>query len=120
LFTARLNSFTTRHYTPEQGRISVQVNSDPVTASVEVADTGKGIAAEDIPRIFDRFFRGRETSCEEPEGAGLGLAIVKMIAEMHGGRIEVTSCPEKGSTFTLHIPRSRSRDSHDNTKYTIP
>jgi signal transduction histidine kinase len=92
-------------YTPEQGSISVAVISNPSVACVEVADTGKGVAAEDLPRIFDRFYRGSSCAGTEAEGTGLGLAIVKMIAELHGGTATVTSCLGNGSTFALCIPK---------------
>lgn len=89
-------------YTPEGGVISVNVKPDSAFASVEVADTGTGVAAEDLPHIFDRFYRGAAGA--EPEGAGLGLAIVKMIAELHGGRVAVDNNAGKGATFTLFVP----------------
>lgn len=91
-------------YTPEGGAISVRVKLDTAFAAVEVADTGKGVAAEDLPHIFDRFYRGSGYAGSESEGAGLGLAIVKMIAELHGGRVAVAGNPGMGTTFTLFVP----------------
>jgi two-component system phosphate regulon sensor histidine kinase PhoR len=92
-------------YTPDGGVISVCVRPDSAWVSVEVADTGKGVAAQDLPRIFDRFYRGSGSASPDPEGAGLGLAIVKMIAELHGGRVTITSNPGEGSTCTISLPR---------------
>lgn len=91
-------------FTPAGGSISVDVNADLAFATVTVADTGKGVAAEDLPHIFDRFYRGAGRAAAEQEGAGLGLAIVKMIAELHGGRVTMTSNIGKGSTIRLFVP----------------
>ena len=66
-----------------------------------VADTGSGIAARDLPHVFDRFWRADQTS---PSGVGLGLAIVKDIVEAHGGRIWVESRPDCGSSFSFTVP----------------
>jgi heavy metal sensor kinase len=93
-------------YTPPGGSISVAVAAHPPLASLVVVDTGRGVEAEDLPRIFDRFYRGAGRAGTDSEGAGLGLAIVKMIAELHGGRVSVASDSEKGSTFTLSVPLS--------------
>jgi signal transduction histidine kinase len=70
-------------------------------ASVTVTDTGSGILPEDLPRVFDRSFRG--LSREDRAGAGLGLAIAKRIVELHGGRIFVESAPGAGARFTFHL-----------------
>jgi heavy metal sensor kinase len=91
-------------YTPAGGSISVKVESHSALASVVVADSGKGVRPEDLPHIFDRFYRGTDRSGVESEGAGLGLAIVRMIAELHGGRAVAASDPGAGSTFTISIP----------------
>lgn len=93
-------------YTPRGGVISVSVTQDSAFASVEVADNGTGVAAADLPRIFDRFYRGAGRAGVESEGAGLGLAIVKMIAELHGGRTNVVNNAGPGATFTLFVPLS--------------
>jgi two-component system sensor histidine kinase BaeS len=69
-----------------------------------VADSGAGISADDLPHIFDRFYRADRSRSRHRGGAGLGLAIVKWIAEAHGGQIEVTSTPGAGSQFTLLLP----------------
>jgi len=69
-----------------------------------VIDDGPGIASEDLPFIFERFYRGRSS---ESDGAGLGLAIVRSIARAHGGSISVESEPGQGSRFILLIPRDQ-------------
>ena len=73
---------------------------------VEVADTGEGIAAEDLPRIFDRFYRGEKSRSRATGGAGLGLAIAQGIVEAHGGRIWVESAQERGTRIRFTLPRS--------------
>jgi signal transduction histidine kinase len=69
-----------------------------------VVDTGVGIAAEDLPHIFDRFYRADRSRSRHGGGAGLGLAIVKWIAEAHGGQVSVASVPGQGSTFAIWLP----------------
>ena len=71
---------------------------------VEIADTGEGIAAEDLPRIFDRFYRGEKSRSRATGGAGLGLAIARGIVEAHGGRIGVESRPGAGSEYWFTLP----------------
>jgi signal transduction histidine kinase len=70
---------------------------------VAVSDTGSGIAAEDLPRVFDRFYRA-DSARGSSGGTGLGLAIARMIAEQHGGTITAGSQPGRGSTFTVRLP----------------
>ena len=65
---------------------------------------GPGIAAADLPRLFEPFCRGRGVSAEAIPGSGLGLALVKHVVEGHGGRVEVSSRQGEGATFTLHLP----------------
>jgi signal transduction histidine kinase len=88
------------------GSIDIEVKPDPSRrmTCVTIRDTGIGIAAEDIPSLFDRFHRGKLAAQAGIDGSGLGLAIVKDIVEVHGGRIEVESTPGKGSTFKVHLP----------------
>ena len=73
-------------------------------AEIAVEDTGVGIPAEALPRIFERFYRVDGARSREAGGTGLGLCIAKTIAEAHGGRIEVQSTPGVGSTFTVVLP----------------
>jgi PAS domain S-box-containing protein len=88
-------------YTGEGGRIEVRAESDEHRVRFTVADTGSGIAADDLPHIFDRFWQARE---KRRGGAGLGLAIVRGIISGHGGKIEVHSTPGEGTRFTFTIP----------------
>ena len=73
-------------------------------ASIAVADDGPGIAAEHLPRIFERFYRVDAGRGRDSGGTGLGLSIVKHLVEAMGGRVNVTSAPGKGSTFTVSLP----------------
>ena len=75
------------------------------TAIGVVKDTGIGIAEEDLPLIFDRFYRVDRARSREQGGVGLGLSIGRWIAEAHGGTITVTSALERGSEFRVHLPR---------------
>jgi len=93
-------------YTPEGGKVHVRVSSTPMQVVVEVSDNGLGIPKEDLPRIFERFYRVDRSRSREMGGTGLGLSIVKHVMQVHGGAIEVDSCPGKGSTFRLKFPVS--------------
>jgi two-component system phosphate regulon sensor histidine kinase PhoR len=91
-------------YTPESGQIRLAAQSNGQYVVVEVSDNGIGIPAEDIPRIFERFYRVDRSRSREMGGTGLGLSIVKHVAQVHGGQIEVESTPGKGTTFRLKLP----------------
>jgi len=91
-------------YTPPQGRITVSLCSKNGSAVAEVRDSGIGIAAQDLPHIFERFFRADPARSRQTGGAGLGLAIGKWIAEAHGGTIIAQSKPGEGSVFQVKIP----------------
>jgi two-component system sensor histidine kinase BaeS len=75
---------------------------------IEVADTGAGISAEDLPHVFDRFWRADKARTRGTGGSGLGLAIVRKLAEAHGGTVAAASLPGQGSTFTLRLPAGRA------------
>jgi signal transduction histidine kinase len=94
-------------YTPAGGSVRMQLAAADGRVTLTVADTGIGIAPGDLPHIFDRFWRAdsARTRTGERPGAGLGLAICKWIAEAHGGQIEVTSRPGRGTTVTVTLPR---------------
>jgi signal transduction histidine kinase len=85
------------------GRVTITVRHSPPDLSFSIQDTGQGIPAEYIPHLFDRFFRAPETE-KQSTGIGLGLTVCKQIIEAHKGKIEVTSMPGKGSTFTVSLP----------------
>jgi two-component system OmpR family sensor kinase len=90
-------------YTPDGGKVTLAVREKNGWAELEVSDTGVGIPEDQLPLIFERFYRvdpSRATA-----GFGLGLSIARQIAEAHGGRIEVESTPGEGSTFTLLLPK---------------
>jgi len=95
-------------YTPEGGRVVVSTGREEADgrtwATVSVADTGIGIPEEELPHIFDRFFRGERPRQMQIPGTGLGLAIVKEIVDLHGGRVTVESRVGEGTTFTVWLP----------------
>ena len=88
-------------YTPRGGSVRVSAVPDGDAVRFAVTDTGSGIPAEHLPRLFDRFYR---VPGSRPGGAGLGLAIAREVVESHGGRIDVTSQPSQGTTFTFRLP----------------
>lgn len=89
-------------YTPEGGRVTVDVETSGGRALLRVRDTGVGIPANEVPRIWDRLFRGDRSRTER--GLGLGLSLVKAIVEANGGTVAVASVPGEGSTFTVALP----------------
>jgi signal transduction histidine kinase len=93
-------------FTPEGGTIGLDVVGDAAAQCVHLTvwDTGIGIAADDLPHVFDRFFRADKARVRAQGGTGLGLAIARWCAEVHGGRIAVQSHPGQGSVFTVTLP----------------
>ncbi len=89
-------------YTPAGGEVHVDVHRSGDTAVLQVRDSGQGIPANELPRIFDRLFRGDASRTER--GLGLGLSLVKAVVEAHGGRVEAASEPGKGSALTVNLP----------------
>jgi len=90
-------------YTPSGGKVQVEAYREPPYAVVAVKDSGVGIPPAEIPRIWDRLYRGDKS--RTASGLGLGLSLVKAVIEAHGGRVEVASQPGAGSRFTLYLPR---------------
>jgi two-component system sensor histidine kinase BaeS len=104
---SNLVSNAVRH-TPPGGRVTLRsyvtgTDSGDVVA-VEVADTGSGIPADEVPHVFDRFWRAEKSRSRSTGGSGLGLAIVLKLAEAHGGTADVASTEGQGSVFTLRLP----------------
>lgn len=91
-------------YTPEGGNARLVLEREGSWAKVSVWDTGKGIPAESLSRIFDRFYRVDEARNRAHGGSGLGLSLVKSFVEAHGGKIDVASTPGQGSLFTVYLP----------------
>ena len=90
-------------FTPQKGRVSISARRQDDELLIRVGDTGMGIPADDLPKVFGRFYRVHQPG-RQIQGTGLGLAIVEKIVTMHGGRIEVESEPGKGTTFTVFLP----------------
>jgi signal transduction histidine kinase len=101
------------HYTPEGGRVTVSVVPDGGSITVAVTDTGPGIPPENLPRLFDRFYRVDRSRTRSTGGSGLGLAIVKQLVEAQGGRVWATSQAGKGSTFLFRLPIVSSQIEND-------
>jgi signal transduction histidine kinase len=91
-------------YSPQDTHISITIFHSPGELNVTVRDEGIGIDPSDLPRIFDRFYRGRRGHAQSVTGTGLGLALVKAAAEGHGGTVEAESAPGQGSEFRIRIP----------------
>lgn len=92
-------------FTPAHGRITLDAHAEKERAVIRVSDTGPGIPAEQLPRLFERFWQERKT---DRRGIGLGLGIAKGIVEAHGGTIQVESTPGHGSTFSFTLPLASS------------
>ncbi|WP_086661919.1 HAMP domain-containing sensor histidine kinase [Lentzea kentuckyensis] len=90
-------------YVPSGGSVEVSAAQDDGVV-ISVADTGAGIAAEDLPHVFDRFWRADKSRARSTGGSGLGLAIVRKLVEAHGGSVGVISTTGRGTTFTLRLP----------------
>ncbi|UPT45799.1 HAMP domain-containing sensor histidine kinase, partial [Streptomyces sp. WAC00303] len=101
-----LVSNAVRH-TSEGGRVTLRAyarEEGDGTVLVEVTDTGSGIPSDDLPRVFDRFWRAEKSRSRRTGGSGLGLAIVRKLVEAHGGTVDATSVEGEGSTFVLRLP----------------
>ncbi|HJZ45688.1 MAG TPA: ATP-binding protein [Roseiflexaceae bacterium] len=91
-------------HTPAGGTVTLGLARQDGYAALTVIDSGHGIASDDLPHIFDRFYRADRSRSHHHGGAGLGLAIVKWVAEAHSGRVDVVSTPGAGSQFSLLLP----------------
>ena len=92
-------------YNKTAGSVTIELNEQQDNAIITVSDSGIGIDNEEIPKIFDRFYRVDKSRSRGLGGSGLGLAIVKWIIELHKGNIDVESEPDKGSVFTVSLPK---------------
>jgi two-component system sensor histidine kinase BaeS len=91
-------------HTPPGGTVTITGSAEATAAVIEVADTGPGIPAADLPRVFERFWRGDKSRNRHTGGSGLGLAIVRKLAEAHGGTASAGGTEGHGATFSLRIP----------------
>ena len=92
-------------HTPQGGCVTLATEAVDGVVRISVADTGEGIAAADLPFIFDRFWRGdRARTHTLGTGSGLGLSIANQLVKAHGGEIQVTSEPGRGTTFFIYLP----------------
>jgi signal transduction histidine kinase len=91
-------------YTPPGGAVTVSLEQGGPEVLIHVRDTGIGVPADDLPRLFERFYRVNSAAHRAQEGTGLGLSIVKVIMERHGGAVRAVSAPGAGSLFTLALP----------------
>ena len=91
-------------HTPAGKSVTVRMQKEKSYLRVDIADTGVGIPAEDVPYVFDRFFKADKARTRSKGGTGLGLAIAKNIVEVHEGNISVTSVQGEGTTFTFYLP----------------
>jgi len=98
-------------FTPAGGRVTVRLRSTPQKVILEVNDTGIGIAADKLERVFDRFYQVDGSATRHYGGMGLGLALVKEIIEAHGGQIEVASRVHEGTAFIMTLPAGEAANS---------
>ncbi|MBP1714246.1 MAG: integral rane sensor signal transduction histidine kinase, partial [Deltaproteobacteria bacterium] len=93
-------------YTPSGGRITLSLKTDPQEKRIQgtISDTGIGIAPDEIPRIFEEFYRTEAAKSMQETGTGLGLPIVQLLLSLYGGTIEIDSTPGKGSSFRFTLP----------------
>ena len=96
-------------HTPAMGQVTVYAARESDTVKISVSDTGCGIPQQDLPYIFDRFYKARSAADENTQGAGLGLAIAKRILEMHGRTIHANSVLNVGTTFSFSLPSAAFR-----------
>jgi signal transduction histidine kinase len=101
-------------FTPANGEVVIRAGQAAGQVEVSVSDTGTGIPAEDLPRIFDRFYQTDKSRSREQRGSGLGLSIANDIIQAHRGTITIHSLPGKGSTFIVTLPATRLEEPMNN------
>ena len=94
-------------YTPDNGEVTIRIHQKNSGVEVAVTDTGIGIAAQDLPYVFDKFYRVQSKETSNIKGTGLGLAITRSIIEAHNGRIWVNSTVGQGTTFAFSLPECK-------------
>jgi signal transduction histidine kinase len=97
-------------YAPEGSTIRVSVDRADRRICIAIGDEGPGIPEEDLPRIFERFYRVDKSRARDPGGTGLGLAIVKHLVELHGGHVRAENAASGGARFTIELPAMDSPD----------
>ncbi|MDP4275884.1 MAG: ATP-binding protein, partial [Bacteroidota bacterium] len=107
-------------YTPEKGKISIELKTLPVLhpgekemVEIVVSDTGRGIAANELQKIFDRFYQASNSDSTLQKGSGIGLHLTQALVQLHHGTIHVESTPGKGTKFTIHLPRQKENYTKD-------
>jgi two-component system sensor histidine kinase BaeS len=95
-------------FTPPNGRVEVELEATDTGAQLRIADTGVGIDPDELPYVFERFYRGSKANESRAAGSGLGLSIVRSIVEMHNGRVAITSTPAQGTQVSILLPRDMS------------
>jgi signal transduction histidine kinase len=93
-------------HTPPDGTILLEAQEEPDVVRVDVVDSGEGVAPDDLPHIFERFYRGEKSRVRGQGGTGLGLAIARGLVEAHGGRIWAQSAPGRGARFSFVLPKA--------------
>jgi two-component system OmpR family sensor kinase len=91
-------------FSPPGGWVRIQVTSEGSVAMVAVSDSGPGVPEEEMPRLFERFYRGSAARSTEMPGVGLGLAICRLLVDAQGGGISVASAPGGGATVRVRFP----------------
>jgi signal transduction histidine kinase len=105
-----LNLLTNAGKFTDRGTVGCRMRATAEVVVIEVSDTGRGIADDDLPRLFDVFWQGGASERKRPEGVGLGLSVSQRLARLLGGEITVASAAGQGSTFTLQLPRRAPND----------
>jgi two-component system phosphate regulon sensor histidine kinase PhoR len=95
------------NYSPDGGDVTVTAKGVGEVMEITVSDTGVGIAPEELPKIFEKFYRVKHPRTRQVSGTGLGLSLVKGIVEAHHGTVDVESVPDKGTTFTIRLPMTK-------------
>ena len=103
-------------FSESEGEVKISANEIQNEIAIQIEDRGSGIPKKHLPRLFERFYRVDKARSREQGGTGLGLSIVKHITQVHGGRVNVKSEIEKGSTFSLFIPNNRSNQQQSTTR----